>query len=253
MGVKHTARVMFEKAFGVHLVYRGTVAPVFEKDHLYEFFAHFKVDCVFDVGANAGQYANMLRSDVGYQGDIISFEPIPELAQRLRAKAATGRSWFVEELALDEHDGQASFNVMAVDQMSSLHGVSTMGAGLFKRQTQLSRRIEVRTSTIATQLRKYQDKLGFKRPFLKMDTQGMTLRCERRWRSAGAVRGSAERARRETPVRRQSELRRSAGVLSRPGLRAERDGAEQCRDLPAPVGDRLHHVPQGSGAGAGIA
>ena len=172
MGVKHTARLMFQKAFGVHLVYRGTVAPVFERDHLHEFFTYFKVDCVFDVGANAGQYAHMLRADVGYKGDIISFEPIPELAQRLRAEAASERSWFVEELALDEHDGQASFNVLAVDRMSSLHGVSTTGTGLFKNQTQLSRRIEVRTSTIAIQLRRYQDKLGFKRPFLKMDTQG---------------------------------------------------------------------------------
>src|ERR1044072_5921172 len=106
MSVKRTARLMFEKTFGVHLVYGGTVGPVFERDHLHEFFTHFKVDCVFDVGANAGQYASMLRADVGYQGDIISFEPIPELAQRLRDEAAGERSWFVEELPLDEHDGQ---------------------------------------------------------------------------------------------------------------------------------------------------
>lgn len=172
MSVKRRARLLFEKTFGVHLVYRGTVGPVFERDHLYDFFTHFKVDCVFDVGANAGQYANMLRSDVGYTGDIVSFEPIPELAKRLRSEAANARSWFVEELALDEHEGQASFNVLAVDQMSSLHAVSTTGAGLFKEQTQLSRRIDVRTSTIAIELRRYQDKLGFKRPFLKMDTQG---------------------------------------------------------------------------------
>jgi FkbM family methyltransferase len=172
MGLKRTARLMFERAFNVHVVYRGKVAPVFEKDHLHKFFEHFKVDCVFDVGANAGQYANMLHTEVGYQGTIISFEPIPEVAQRLRANAATDRSWFVEELALDEREGQASFNILAGDQFSSLHAVSSTGSGLFKKQTRLSRRIEVRTSTIAIQLRKYQDKLGFKRPFLKMDTQG---------------------------------------------------------------------------------
>src|SRR3984893_910032 len=172
MGVKRTARLMFEKAFDVHVVYRGQVAPVFEKDHLHEFFKHFKVDCVFDVGANAGQYANMLRSELGYQGHIVSFEPNPELAQRLCATAATERSWFVEELALDEREGQASFNILAGDQFSSLHAVSSTGAGLFTKQTRLSRRIDVRTSTVAIQLRKYEDKLGFKRPFLKMDTQG---------------------------------------------------------------------------------
>jgi len=172
MGLKRTVRLMFEKTFGVHLVYRGAVGPVFEKDHLHEFLTHFNVDCVFDVGANAGQYARMLRADVGYEGAIVSFEPIPELAERLRAQAAHARSWFVEEVALDEHPGQATFNILAVDQLSSLHSVSTTGAGLFHTQTQLRRRIDVRTSTVAIELQKYEQKLGFKRPFLKMDTQG---------------------------------------------------------------------------------
>jgi FkbM family methyltransferase len=175
MGMKRAARVMFEKAFDVHLVYRGKVAPVFEQDHLNQFFKHFQVDCVFDVGANAGQYARMLRNAVGYQGPIISFEPIPELARQLREEARTERSWFVEELALDEKEGQASFNVLAGNQFSSLHSVSRTGAEFFERQTQLTRQIDVRTSTVATQLRNYREQLGFKRPFLKMDTQGHDL------------------------------------------------------------------------------
>jgi FkbM family methyltransferase len=172
MSIKHTARLMFERAFDGHVVYRGQAAPVFEKDHLHKFFKHFKVDCVFDVGANAGQYAKMLRTEVDYQGDIISFEPIAELAQKLRANAAAEASWFIEELALDEREGHATFNILAGDQFSSLHAASSTGADLFKNQMQLSRQIEVRTSTLAIQLRKYQSKLGFKRPFLKMDTQG---------------------------------------------------------------------------------
>jgi FkbM family methyltransferase len=172
MGIKRTARLMFERAFDVHVVYRGQAAPVFEKDHLHKFFKHFKVDCVFDVGANAGQYAQMLRTEVDYQGAIISFEPIAELAQQLRTNAAAEASWFIEELALDEREGQASFNILAGDQFSSLHAASSTGAGLFENQMRLSRQIEVRTSTLAIQLRKYQSKLGFKRPFLKMDTQG---------------------------------------------------------------------------------
>jgi FkbM family methyltransferase len=172
MGVRRAARLMIEKAFDVHVVHRGKIAPVFEQYHLQQFFKHFQVDCVFDVGANVGQYANMLRTAVGYEGPIISFEPIPELVQQLRAQAGGKEAWFVEELALDEQEGQASFNVLAGNQFSSLHAVSSTGAGLFQKQTQLSRRIEVRTSTLAIQLSRYREKLGFRRPFLKMDTQG---------------------------------------------------------------------------------
>jgi FkbM family methyltransferase len=172
MGMKRAARLMIEKAFDVHVVYRGKVAPIFERDHLEQFLRHFEVDCVFDVGANAGQYARMLRTEIGYQGSIVSFEPIPELAGQLREQARTQNGWFVEELALDEQEGQASFNVLAGNQFSSLHTVSEEGSDLFRKQTQLTRQIDVRTSTLALQLQKYRQELGFKRPFLKMDTQG---------------------------------------------------------------------------------
>jgi hypothetical protein len=41
------------------------------------------IDLVIDVGGNAEQFRDILRNHVGYTGDIISFEPVPELAQNL--------------------------------------------------------------------------------------------------------------------------------------------------------------------------
>jgi FkbM family methyltransferase len=134
---------------------------------------------VFDVGANAGQYAHMLRNEVGYQGPIVSFEPIPDLAAPLRTRAAQERSWFVEELALDEQDGHATFNILAGDQFSSLHTATSAATAYFAGQTQLTRQIQVKTSTIALQMEKYQARLGFRHPFLKMDTQGHDLAVAR--------------------------------------------------------------------------
>lgn len=172
MGIKRAARLAVEKTFGLHIIRRGKVAPVFEVAHLSAFFDHFKVDCVFDVGANAGQYANMLRSEVGYRGSIISFEPIPELAAQIRARAKGDQAWYVEEMALDEQDGHAMFNVLAGDEFSSLHAASKSTELFFGEEVLRKRTIRVRTSTLAIQVRSYQEKLGFKRPFLKMDTQG---------------------------------------------------------------------------------
>jgi FkbM family methyltransferase len=169
------ARRIVEKALAVQIIPEGTVALAFEWEHLRRFFQHFGVDCVFDVGANVGQYANMLRQRVGYRGPIISYEPVPEVAAKLRSVAASDHSWTVEELALGATTGQAGFNVFAGPEFGSLHPTSNLAVQHFPGRARLQRRIEVRTGTLADELARYQAKLGFKRPYLKMDTQGHDL------------------------------------------------------------------------------
>ena len=44
--------------------------------HLRELLARLDIDCVLDVGANAGQYHDFLRDKVLFDGPIISFEPV---------------------------------------------------------------------------------------------------------------------------------------------------------------------------------
>jgi FkbM family methyltransferase len=169
------ARRFIEKALDVQIVPVGKVALAFEWEHLRRFLAYFAVDCVFDVGANAGQYATMLRRRVGYRGPIVSYEPVPEVAAKLRSAAGSDHSWAVEEVALDATAGQASLNVFAADEFSSLHPPSNLALQQFPTYVQLVRRVEVRTATLAGELARYQAKLGFKRPYLKLDTQGHDL------------------------------------------------------------------------------
>lgn len=175
MSLKRTAADTMERVLGVRIVRPGGVATVFEEEHLRRFFEHFHVDCVFDVGANGGQYATMLRERAGYRGFVVSFEPIPQLARELRELARNDPRWFIEEAALDRVMGTAHFNVSAVSQFSSLHKGAFTEVDLFQKDVAVVQQIEVTTTTVAHELAKYRDRLGFKHPFLKMDTQGHDL------------------------------------------------------------------------------
>lgn len=175
MSLKRTAADAMERALGVRIVRPGAVALLFEEEHLRRFFEHFEVDCVFDVGANGGQYAKMLRERVGYQGFIVSFEPIPDLAREIRTLAQNDPRWFIEEAALDREAGTARFNVTTESQFSSLHESMGNEIDLFENDIAVVQRIEVTTTTLARELVKYRDRVEFQRPFLKMDTQGHDL------------------------------------------------------------------------------
>lgn len=172
------AAVAVGDALGLHIVRKGRAARLLEQDLLTQFLREFAVDCVFDVGANVGQYASLLRR-IGFRGFIISFEPIPNLAKQLRLAAAKDRRWFVEALALDESEGDVVFNVMAAQTLSSLKRPSHSETSLFEGENVVVEAIPIRTSRLEKLFDTHQKKLGFQRPFLKMDTQGSDLAVAR--------------------------------------------------------------------------
>src|SRR5688572_15729220 len=61
--------------------------------HLRSLFERYAVDCVFDVGGNQGQYHDLLRDEVGFEGLVVSFEPVPRHADFLRSRAAGEGNW----------------------------------------------------------------------------------------------------------------------------------------------------------------
>ena len=172
MGLKRSIADAAEKLLGVKIVKPSRLPMLFEERHLERFLDRFEVDCVFDVGANAGQYATSLRERIGFRGHIISFEPNPDVAIELRAKAAPDSQWHVEELALDIVKGTRQFNVMAGNQFSSLHRPDNSSIDVFANVNRIKKTITVDASTVLLELNRWQSLLNFKRPFLKMDTQG---------------------------------------------------------------------------------
>ena len=68
--------------------------------HLRELLARLEIDCVLDVGANAGQYHDFLRDRVLYDGTIVSFEPLSRHVEALRERSRGDRNWHIEGYAL---------------------------------------------------------------------------------------------------------------------------------------------------------
>jgi FkbM family methyltransferase len=69
-----------------------------------------RVNVIFDVGANSGQYTAGLRK-AGYKGRIISFEPLSQPFSALKRKASGDPLWECRKYGLGEVDGKISINV----------------------------------------------------------------------------------------------------------------------------------------------
>src|SRR5213594_4289117 len=79
-------------------------------DHLMTVFERIGVDCVLDVGAHEGKYGRLLR-EYGYEGQIVSFEPVSANARSLREHARSDPKWMEIPSALGQTQEDASIHV----------------------------------------------------------------------------------------------------------------------------------------------
>jgi len=78
-----------------------------------------EINVLFDVGANAGQYASTMRA-LGYAGRIVSFEPSSEPYAILAAAAQRDPAWTTVRCALGEEGGTVTLHVSGTSQSSSV-------------------------------------------------------------------------------------------------------------------------------------
>ncbi len=130
---------------------------------------HVGVNLVFDIGANAGQFAQDLRW-IGFKGEIVSFEPLSDAFGKLLTAASKDPLWCVHpRAAIGNIDGEIEINIAgnsvssSVLPMLDLHQSSEEGAAYVG-----SERVPI--SKLDTVIPTY-IKHG-SRYFLKIDTQG---------------------------------------------------------------------------------
>jgi len=140
--------------------------------HVAGLLEKYEVNCVFDVGANAGQYGRRLRQ-LGYTGRIVSFEPTEEAFGKLEKAAKDDPEWWVFPFALGREEATQSMHV-GWATMNSLLGASDYGKERYRRFAK-DRTEEIEIRRLDSVMDKALAGLTDPRPYLKMDTQGYDL------------------------------------------------------------------------------
>ena len=128
---------------------------------------HYRIDQVYDVGANSGGYGRELR-EFGYGGEIVSFEPLAGPYALLRAVADRDPRWTAVNLALGAASSTAQMNVAANSASSSFLPMRDAHRRAAPWATYVGRE-EVSVTTLDAVFARYRNGTV---PFVKMDVQG---------------------------------------------------------------------------------
>ena len=140
--------------------------------HLHAYFDMRSIDLVLDVGANSGQYAHLLRKELNYQGEIISFEPDPEVFTGLAEIAQQDDRWRVVNCALGNADTEVSLYQSNRSVFNSLHQHSDLADARFAMKSKVIGCQLVEQRRLDTLLPELVPDFYARNVFLKMDTQG---------------------------------------------------------------------------------
>jgi FkbM family methyltransferase len=137
-----------------------------------QLFLH-RIDVVFDVGANTGQFAQQLR-EAGFPGRIVSFEPSTAAHSRLSKRARRDANWTIaSRMALGDHDGTITLNLAGNSVSSSLLPMLPSHENAAPESLYIgSETVDLRTlDTISTEFARDTELI-----FLKLDVQGFESR-----------------------------------------------------------------------------
>lgn len=143
--------------------------------HLNIFFKQYQINTIFDVGANKGQYGQLLRK-IGYKGDIYSFEPIKSIYEELLQVSSDDNKWHTYNYALGDICETKTFNIMEASDFSSFSTANKYGADQFGALIKLKTTENIEISTLDTFLDSDAIELSDRNIYLKMDTQGYDLK-----------------------------------------------------------------------------
>lgn len=98
----------------------GVDVKMSDEERFMKLVVHHKIDLIIDVGANVGQFAELMFG-LGFKGKVVSIEPLPEAYKILKEKSSKNLNWIVpERMALGDETGEIEINVSANSVSSSI-------------------------------------------------------------------------------------------------------------------------------------
>lgn len=166
------------KRFGYRLLPTWRLRQYEMSKHLRRLFRQVDIRCVIDVGAFTGQYRDFLRRHVGYDGLIVSFEPVSAQVETLKQRAAVDQRWVIWPYALGSETGKRHLNVMEGASLTSFLEPDSQTVKKFDTLNVVNRREEVEIKRLDDVMPALRQLPGFPNAgntFLKLDTQGYDL------------------------------------------------------------------------------
>ncbi len=146
------------------------------EEHVAWLLGQLEVNVVLDVGANRGQFGQRLRRD-GYTGRIVSFEPVPHVADALEEAAADDPEWHVLRCALGETDEETEMHVgVGEGRLSSLLPASEFGR-TWNERIDADTTVRVPVRRLDGLFDEVVAGVDSPRVYLKLDTQGYDLQA----------------------------------------------------------------------------
>jgi FkbM family methyltransferase len=128
-----------------------------------------KIDVLFDIGANAGQFSSEIRRR-GYSGKIISFEPLTSAREKLIQKASKDANWLIHDrAAIGDLNGFVDINISKNSYSSSILPMLNLHLDAAANSEYIGSE-KTPIITLDSVADTYLDK--FSNCFIKIDTQG---------------------------------------------------------------------------------
>lgn len=163
---------------GAKEAWQHRLAAVAAFGHLRDLLGLHQIHTVIDVGANLGQFGLRLRK-CGFQGTILSFEPMRQARTKLEQVAVQHPPWKVFPIALGSRAEEKKLQIFKDDTFSSLHAVNQAGKKIFGSYVQADAEEVVKVETLDRLIEQGLGKEVHGPVLLKTDTQGHDLEALR--------------------------------------------------------------------------